>query len=144
MEGAARQVAIEYLDFWSAPNAVTIETTPGFYAHRVEFHGRERSARALFELKRRFVRRWPVRAYTPRLDTMRVNCRGGEICRVRTTFAFMAISPDRGRRSQGVGNLELEISFARARPVIVAETSRVVQRGRNFGRQATWEEADDD
>jgi hypothetical protein len=121
-----------------------VETTPGFYAPRVEFHGREMSARALFELKRRFVRRWPVRAYTPQLDTMRVDCREDEVCRVRTAFTFMAISPDRGRRSQGVGNLELEISFARGRPVIVAETSRVVQRGRIPGRQVTWEEAEDD
>ncbi len=144
LEGTARQVALDYLDFWSAPNAVTVETTPGFYAPRVEFHGREMSARALVELKRRFVRRWPVRAYTPQLDTMRVDCREDEVCRVRTAFTFMAISPDRGRRSQGMGNLELEISFARGRPVIVAETSRVVQRGRIAGRQVTWEEAEDD
>src|SRR5215203_5814262 len=54
---AAQQLAMEYLAFWSAPNAVTITATPEFYAPLVIFHGRGMTARELFEEKLRFVRR---------------------------------------------------------------------------------------
>ena len=133
-ERAARRLAIDYLDFWSGPNAVTLDATPDFYGSRVEFHGRVLSARALFEEKRRFVQRWPVRSYTPRLGTMAVQCEtAAQICTVRTAFDFAAENPDRGRRSSGTANLELGISVAGPRPVIVAETSRVVRNGRQGG-----------
>jgi hypothetical protein len=59
--GAAEKLTDAYLSYWSARNAVTLDAMPDFYAPRVLFHGRQISARALFEEKRRFVRRWPVR-----------------------------------------------------------------------------------
>lgn len=130
-EGIATQLAIEYLDYWSAPNPVALDATPSFYAPRVEFHGRMMSARALLEQKRRFVQRWPVRSYTHRPETLQTTCHpADEICTVRTAFDFVAVSPERGRRSEGTGNLELEISVAGDVPVIVSETSRVTRRGR--------------
>ncbi|KMO27577.1 hypothetical protein VQ03_30450, partial [Methylobacterium tarhaniae] len=49
-------------------------------------------------------------------------------CRVQATVDFSAFSPDRGVRSQGTVDLELAVSFAGGRPVIVSETSRVVRR----------------
>jgi hypothetical protein len=120
---------------------VTLDTMPDFYASRVEFHGRPMSARALFEEKRRFVRRWPVRAYTPRLGSMQVECEPApETCTVRTVFDFTAISPERGRRSDGVARLELELSFAGGRPAIVAETSRVLSRGGRARVSAAFED----
>ena len=129
-EKAARRLAMDYLDFWSAPNALALESAPEFYAPRVEFHGREISARALFEEKRRFVRRWPVRSYSPRPETTTLRCEGtGSLCSFRTVFDFVAINPERLRRSEGVSTLELMISVVGERPVIVSETSRVVRRG---------------
>ena len=104
---------------------------PEFYAARVTFHRREMPARALFELKRDFAERWPVRSYQSRPDAMRVECRAeAEACRVGTTFDFIAADPRRRRRSEGVATLELTVSTAGARPVIVAEDSRIVRRGR--------------
>jgi hypothetical protein len=130
-EQAARQLAVDYLDFWSAPNALTLEIMPDFYGPRVEFHGRAISADALMQEKRRFVRRWPVRSYTARIDTLRASCApAAQTCTVSGLFDFTAISPERGRRSQGAANLELQVSFAGERPAIVSETSRVVSRGR--------------
>jgi hypothetical protein len=126
---AARQLAIEYLAFWSAPNAVTMSATPEFYAPLVVFHGRGMTARQLFEEKLRFVRRWPERQYAPRLDSMRISCDAAtEICTVRTAFDYTAASPERGKRVQGTGNLELGVSFVGKRPLIVGETSRVTRR----------------
>jgi hypothetical protein len=128
LEKAARQLAVDYLDFWSAPNPLALDTMSAFYGPTVEFHGREIGARALMEKKRRFVRRWPVRAYMPHFDTLWTACdRSEELCTVRTAFDFTAINPERRRRSQGSGSLELQISFAGDRPVIVSEASRVVR-----------------
>src|SRR5215213_4747300 len=136
---AAETLAGAYLDYWSAPNAVTLDATPDFYAPRVEFHGRLLSARALFEEKKRFVRRWPERQYTPRPDTLRTACDPGTgICVVKTVFDFIAANPARRRRSEGTGTLELVVSVAGQQPVIIAETSRILRRGE--GRDT----ADDD
>ena len=127
---AAEALAGAYLDYWSAPNAVTLDATPDFYAPRVEFHGRLLSARALFEEKKRFVRRWPERRYTPRPDTLRTACDPGTgNCVVKTVFDFIAANPARRRRSQGTGTLELVVSVAGQQPVIIAETSRILRRG---------------
>src|SRR5215212_2482996 len=59
----ARQFALSYLDFWSAPNASTLVATPVFYAPHVVFHGRSMTSDALFAEKLRFVARWPDRSY---------------------------------------------------------------------------------
>jgi hypothetical protein len=128
---AARQLAIDYLDFWSGPNAIALETMPEFYAARVTFHGREMPARALFELKRDFVERWPVRSYQPRPESTQIECRGeAQTCRVGTLFDFVAANPGKRRRSEGLATLELEVSTAGPRLVIVSENSRILRRGR--------------
>jgi hypothetical protein len=131
-EEAARDLVLDYLDVWSAPNPLTLAASSEFYAPQVIFHGRAMSARALLEEKRRFVQRWPERRYRPRPGTMGVFC-GGETCTVRSVFDFLAVDSDRGRRSQGVATLELVVSFRDERPVITAENSLVHGRGRGGG-----------
>jgi hypothetical protein len=108
---------------------------PRFYAKQVEFHGRRMSAEALFAEKRRFVKRWPVRSYTARNETLRATCAPvAHTCSVKVVFDFTALSPERGRRSQGAAELELQVGFADERPTILAETSRVFFRGRTRAR----------
>ncbi len=124
----ARQFALSYLDFWSAPNPSTLVATPVFYARRVVFHGRSMTSDALFAEKLRFVARWPDRTYTPRLDTMRTTCVRDQ-CKVRTAFDFSAINSEAPRHSEGRGTLELAIKFVAGRPYIVEENSRVTHRG---------------
>jgi hypothetical protein len=143
-KAAALKLAGEYLDFWSAPNVVTLEATPEFYAPRVAFHGREMSAAALFKEKRRFVQRWPVRSYRSRPQTTETDCdAAAALCMVKSIFDFTAISPERGKRSEGVATLELVISVAGPRPLIVAETSRILHRGRTKPA-VSFEEAEDE
>jgi len=130
-EQAARQLAVDYLTLWSAPNELTLKVMPLFYGERVDFHGRSMSTKAVMAEKRRFVRRWPVRSYTARIDTLRSSCApAAQICTVKGQFDFTAISPERGRRSQGAADLALQVSFAGERPRILAETTRIVTRGR--------------
>jgi hypothetical protein len=141
-EAAAQAFVQEYLAFWSAPNNIALEAQREFYATSVNFHGQERSARSVFDEKRRFVRRWPERSYTPRPGSMEAACDGGsDLCTVRSVFDFRAADPQRGRRSEGTGTLEVVISFAGREPVIISETSFVNRRGQD--RTVSLEELTD-
>jgi hypothetical protein len=141
---SAQDLTVAYLQYWSAPADVALEAASRLYAPQILFYGRRTSARAVFEEKRRFVRRWPVRDYRPITGTMRTTCDGSPpICRVRTAIEFTASNPRRRRRSQGTALLELHVSFAGGDPVIVAETSGVATRGR-IPRGETLDDDDDD
>lgn len=126
---ASQRLARDYLASISGPNGATLAAAPGFYGSQVVFHGRSMSVASLMSEKRRFVQRWPERRYRPRSDSLRTACNAGlAVCQVRATVDFSAFSPDRGVRSQGTVDLELAVSLAGARPVIIAENSRVVRR----------------
>ncbi len=126
---ASQRLARDYLASISGSNGATLAAAPGFYGSQVVFHGRTMSVASLMSEKRRFVQRWPERRYRPRPDSLRTACNAGlAVCQVRATVDFSAFSPDRGARSQGTVDLELAVSLAGARPVIIAETSRVVHR----------------
>jgi hypothetical protein len=126
----ARDLAIRYLDVWSAPNPVALGSASAFYGSSVVFHGQWRSFASVLAEKRRFAERWPERSYRYRPTTMRVAC-GAQMphCTVRSLFDFSASNPRRGRRSLGTGEHELVVSFAGGRPAIAIENSRVLQRG---------------
>ena len=125
----AAQLVIDYLHYWSAANAQSLEAMPDFYASRVLFHGRVMSTRDLMAEKRRFVQRWPYRHYVPRMRTMQTTCHPTtRVCLVRTEFDFTAAKPAQGARSQGRAALELGVALAGDQPRIVFETSRVLQR----------------
>jgi hypothetical protein len=127
---AARDLAYEYLRLWSAPNQTALAAAPSFYGHTVRFHGRTRTLGSVLAEKRRFAARWPERAYRYRPETTRVACEaGGSRCTVWSVFDFLAADPRQGRRSMGIGEHELVISFSGRKPVVVAENSRVLHRG---------------
>jgi hypothetical protein len=125
----ATRLTDRYLDSVSAPGDAMVAAAPRFYAERVRFHGRTLSLAALIAEKRRFVRRWPERRYEAQGGATRTACNAASAtCIVHTTFDFRANNPARGVRSQGVSELSLTISFAGERPLIVAESSRVLRR----------------
>ncbi|WP_232629338.1 hypothetical protein [Methylobacterium sp. Leaf118] len=127
--GTAQRMSVAYLDSVSSPGEGMVAAAPRFYGERIRFHGRTMSLSALMAEKRRFVRRWPERSYEPQGEP-RVGCDAGSAtCLVRIVHTFTAASPGRGTRSQGLAELVLTVSFAGGRPVIVAESSRVLRRG---------------
>ena len=129
-EKAARDLAYAYLEAWSEPNAVALASAPSFYGPVVTFHGRTRTLRSVLDEKQSFAERWPNRVYRHVPETTQVACEaGGARCTVRASFDFLATNPHDGRRSLGIGEHELVVSFTGERPIIVAETSRVVLRG---------------
>jgi hypothetical protein len=130
-ERAAENLALDYLDAWSESNSAALDLTRDFYGSRVLFHGREMSTSALFEEKRRFARRWPERSYQATPASVQTDCNGRDLCTVRAGFEFMAVNPETGRRSAGRGTLQLIVSFAGERPLIVGENSWVGRLDRN-------------
>jgi hypothetical protein len=126
----ARDLAYAYLDLWSAPNRVSLASAPSFYAPTVRFHGRTWDMNALLAEKRRMAKRWPDRNYRYRPETTQVACEAdGVRCSVWSIFDFSAADPDHSRRSRGLGEHEIVVSFAGAKPVIISESSRVLFRG---------------
>ena len=130
-EQAARDLAISYLNLWSAPNRVTLKSASSFYGPTVTFHGRTRTLGSVLAEKRRLAERWPDRTYYYRPDTTQVTCEArGDRCTVWSIFRFSAANSREGRHSLGIGEHELVVSLATGKPVIESEDSRVVQRGR--------------
>jgi hypothetical protein len=126
----AQALAVDYLDLWSAPNQFTLAAASSFYGPTVMFHGRERTLGSVLAEKRRFTERWPERSYRYRPETTTVACESdGPRCTVWAIFDFSAAGPSQGRRTKGIGEHELVVSLSGGKPVIVAETSRVLQRG---------------
>jgi hypothetical protein len=127
---AAQALAVDYLDLWSAPNRLTLAAASSFYGSTVMFHGRERTVGSVLAEKRRFAERWPQRTYRYRPETTMVACESdGARCTVWAIFDFSAADAGQSRRSLGIGEHELVVSLSSGRPVIVAETSRVLHRG---------------
>jgi hypothetical protein len=129
-EQAARDLAVRYLDLWSAPKQVTRAAASSFYAPTVTFHGQRRTLAAVVAEKRRFAQRWPNRDYRHRPETTQVRCEDDALrCTVRSSFDFQATNTQRGQRSSGVGEHELVVAFTNGMPMIVAENSQVIIRG---------------
>jgi hypothetical protein len=127
---AAHALAVDYLDFWSAPNPLTLAAASSFYGSTVTFHGRERTIGSVLAEKRRFVERWPQRTYRYRPETTMVACESdGALCTVWAIFDFSAADSGQGRRSLGIGEHELVVNLSNGKPAIVSETSRVLHRG---------------
>jgi hypothetical protein len=130
-ELAARDLAFRYLDLWSVPKEVTLASASSLYAPIVRFHGQRRTLASVVAEKRRFAQRWPDRTYRHRPETTQVQCEyDGLRCMVRSSFDFTAASSQLDRRSLGIGEHELVVSFTRGMPMIVSEDSRVIIRGR--------------
>jgi hypothetical protein len=133
----AEDLAYRYLDGWSSGNAQALADVQALYGPKVNFYGRVVDRRALFEEKRRFGRRWPVRRYEHRPGTLRVSCEPAtQACLVKSIIDWRAASPARGAVSRGSSTFELGIAFAGPRPVVLFERGQVIGRGQ---RQALRE-----
>src|SRR5918912_2276557 len=85
MRDLSADLANSYLQIWSSNNASALSDVHEVYAPRVNFYGRILDKRGVAAEKMRFVRRWPVRRYSLRPGTTRVDCdRYKRACVVRT------------------------------------------------------------
>jgi hypothetical protein len=96
---------LRYSAQWSDGNDV--EGLAAFYADTVSFYGDEVGRDKVMDEKRRFSRRWPVRHYTVRTNTLFAQC--SDICSVSGVVEWDASSAERAARSTGSANFVLRI-----------------------------------
>jgi hypothetical protein len=131
MRDLSADLANSYLRIWSSSDEAALQDVHEVYAPQVNFYGRMLDKRGITAEKMRFVRRWPVRRYSLRPGTTRVDCdQSRRSCVVRTLIDWTAAAPQRRQVSRGVSSFELGIGFAGAQPLVIYEGGRVVGRGR--------------
>jgi hypothetical protein len=131
MRDLSADLANSYLRIWSSSDEAALRDVHEVYAPRVNYYGRFLDKRGITAEKMRFVRRWPVRSYSLRPGTTRVDCDPARrSCVVRTLIDWTAAAPQRRQRSRGVSSFELGIGFAGGQPLVIYEGGRVVGRGR--------------
>lgn len=129
MHELSHDLTTSYLQLWSTSNEAALADVAQVYSDRIRFYGRTVSQRELWNEKRRFTQRWPVRSYAHRPGTMRTDCDvAGRSCRVRAIIDWTASNPRRGASSRGSSLFELGIDFSGQQPVVRTESGQVVAR----------------
>lgn len=137
MRDLSADLANSYLRIWSSSDEAALHDVHEVYAPRVKFYGRVLGKRAITAEKLRFVRRWPIRRYSLRPGTTRVDCdQDKRACIVRTLIDWEAASPQRRRTSRGVSEFELGVGFSGPQPLVIYEGGRVVSRSARPSRRA--------
>jgi hypothetical protein len=132
MRQEAARIAQVYLRRWSSGNATALSDVGLVYAPRVSFYGRFVNQAGLFNEKRRFGQRWPIRRYEHRPGSMRVSCEAGSrACLVRSIIDWTAANPYRGAVSRGSSTFELGIGFSGPKPVLLFERGHRIRSAAN-------------
>lgn len=132
MGDRSADLANSYLRLWSSSNEAALADVHEIYAPRVKFFGRGMDRRSLAAEKKRFVRRWPIRTYTHRPGTMRVQCNPTtRACVVKSIIDWEAAAPQRRTVSRGSSRFELGVDFSGPQPLVLYENGRVISRGRS-------------
>jgi hypothetical protein len=130
MRDLSADLANSYLRIWSSSDEGALADVHEVYASRVNFYGRVLDKRAITAEKMRFVRRWPIRRYSLRPGTTRVDCDyNGRTCVVRTLINWEAAAPARRAVSRGVSEFKLGVGFSGQQPLVISEGGRVIARG---------------
>lgn len=130
MEARAAEIAQAYLAAWSRSPDGAVGDVPYVYGPNVRFYGRTMSHADLQRAKRGAVRQWPIRRYSHRPGTMRITCNARKLrCASQSIIDYHVSNPATGRVARGSTTLDLGISFAGPRPVILYESGKV--RGRD-------------
>ncbi|MDB5589578.1 hypothetical protein [Enterovirga sp.] len=130
LQARTAEIAHSYLRSWSLESDGAASAVPFTYGPTVRFYGQTLTQAQLADAKRRMVRLWPVRRYQHRPGTLKVTCNAAQLrCGAQSTIDYEVRNPARGTAARGSTTLDLGVSFAGPRPVILYESGRV--RGRD-------------
>lgn len=130
MERRSANIAQRYLAVWSAAGDGAAGDVPYVYGPTIRFYGRIYTQAQLAAEKRRAVQLWPVRRYEHRPGTLKVTCNEAKLrCVSQSTVDYAVSNPRRQKSARGSTTLDLGISFAGPRPMILYESGRI--RGRD-------------
>jgi hypothetical protein len=133
----SEDLAYAYLDSWSSKNETALAAVAEMYGRNVSFFGRSVARDAVHREKRAFARRWPVRRYEHRPETLTIECAASrKACLVRSVIDWTAEDPRRGARAAGTARFELGIGFAGAKPEVLHESGEVLRDGAPSARTA--------
>lgn len=124
----ARAVAFihAYHDALSHPNNVALEYMANAYASDVSFYGKKVPKHSVLSEKRKFVERWPLRAYNVRRDSLSVDC--ASICRVSGVLDWYTIRNQGEARSSG--SAEFSLYWDPISGLITSEAGKVLSSDR--------------
>ena len=124
LEANALEVARQYFVAWSDPTDPDGQTVGDFYSSSVDFYGKQVGREALMAgEKLRFARRWPLRTYTIRPQTLQSEC-NTRICRVEGVVDWAVATSNRSRNASGTASFSLVLDHGR----IIRENGRVLSR----------------
>jgi hypothetical protein len=130
-EGQLASRTRSYLHTWSTNTSAALAEVPRIYAPRVNFYGRILNHGSLVREKAQFARRWPVRRYSLRPNTVRVHCdEQARQCLLRAVIDWRAESPARRAKSGGSATFLQGFELTASRPLVIREGGAVLQQRR--------------
>jgi hypothetical protein len=124
LESGAATIALNYMATWSDPRDPDGQQIRPFYGETVNFYGSEISQDQLMEQKLQFARRWPIRSYVVRADSVSVRCTDAHRCFVAGIVDWSAANEASGRRSAGSATFAMMLNDG----LIERETGSVITR----------------
>jgi hypothetical protein len=129
LENAAIEFLKNYLAVENAPVQISLQNFSRHYDNRVFHYGRFKSREDLRSEYARLLARWPLRKYTLRLDSIKINCRNdGNSCEVDTIIDWEVASASRDARSAGVSTWNLVLTHRNGSFLITSIDGKVVER----------------
>lgn len=101
----------------------------GYYASIVDYYGASMSVDEVMRQTTEFCRRWPIRRYVVRPQSLTVTCAASNACRVSGVVDWGAIRSDRGARATGTA----DFTFAFRDGLIETQVGRTFSQLPNGG-----------
>lgn len=126
MQSNSNGAVMRFYAAWSDPTDPDGQTVRSYFGDRVNFYGKPIDVSTLMSGEiLRFARRWPIRSYTVRPDSLQSQCSSETgVCRVVGVVDWSVASATRSRQSRGTASFSMTLSGGR----IVAENGRVLSR----------------
>jgi hypothetical protein len=120
----ARRQLDQFIRDWNLPNQQGLARLRSYYASSVLYYGGTASIETILNEKYAFARRWPLRNYSIRPDSLRVDCISQRGCVLQGVMSWDAASPARDAHSAGASSFRYRFLDG----VIVEEDGRVLSR----------------
>lgn len=98
-ENQALQFANLYYQAWSLTDSKALSFLQTIYPESLSFYGEAKSKDFIMNEKAAFASRWPIRAYSIKAGTEKVEC--DTLCRITGVAEWFASSPQRRQTSSG-------------------------------------------
>ena len=112
-----------YYDEWSKINPTALAYLDQAYSDVVDFYGTQTARTVVMTGKREFAARWPIRAYSVKADSVRIDC--SATCRIEGMIDWYARRDAGGRVSSGTA--EFAFVWNHAAGKILSEAGTVIE-----------------